>query len=191
MLKVLGIPGSNSEDSINALLVRYALNLLKTKLKVDAQYSILDPNDYEMPIYKSEREATGGIPDSAKAFVRTIGFSDALMMSFAGHNGNYSAAFKTIFDWASRVEQKVYHAKPILMMATSPGARRGASVLEIASTAAPYFGGRVVGTFSLPRFGETFDRTRNVCLDAEKSNKLSSLLRQFARTLTGEKIEEV
>lgn len=191
MLKILGIPASNSDNSINALLVRYALNFMQTELDIEAKYSVLDLNDYEMPIYKAEREVTSGVPIAAKTFVRAIGFSDAIIMSFAEHNGNYSAAFKNVFDWASRVEQKVYHARPIVMMATSPGARGGASVLEIASKAAPYFEGRVVGTFSLPRFEETFDRERNVILDSEKSDELSSLLRRFALTLTGEKVEEV
>lgn len=191
MLKILGIPASNSDESINALLVRHALDLIKTELNIDTEYSVLDLNDYEMPIYKVERQAKNGIPKAAKTFVRAISFSDALIMSFAEHNGNYSVAFKNIFDWASRFEQKIYQAKPIFMMATSPGARGGAGVLEIASTAAPYFGGKVIATFSLPRFGETFDRERNVILDIEKSDELSSLVRRFALTLTGEKVEEV
>ena len=186
MLKILGIPASNSDDSINALLVRHALNFIKTELNIDAKYPVLNLNDYEMPIYKAERESSNGIPAPAKEFIREIGSSDAIVMSFAEHNGNYSAAFKNVFDWASRVEPKVYQNRPIFMMATSPGGRGGAKVLEIASTAAPYFEGKVVGTFSLPRFGEIFDRERNAILDTELLNEFSNSLQQFALTLTDE-----
>lgn len=191
MLKILGVPASNSGQSINAMLVRHAVRVMQLHLTVEAEFSVLDLNDFEMPIYKPEREKADGIPLEAREFVRHIGFSDALIMSFAEHNGNVSAAFKNIFDWASRIEPKVYHGRPMLMMATTPGARGGASVLEIASTAAPFFEGEVFGTFSLPNFNETFDRERNVILDADKSDELSNLLRRFSLTLTGDEAEEV
>ena len=184
MIKILGIPASNSASSINAVLVRYVLEFMKKELQLEAEYAVLNIDDFEMPIYKAEREATDGIPTRARAFIREIGLSDALVMSFAEHNGNYTAAYKNVFDWASRIEQKVYQGKPILMMATSPGARGGAKVLEIASEAAPFFAGEVFGTFSLPRFNETFDREKNVFLDADKSKELAALIQRFADTLT-------
>lgn len=42
-------------------------------------------------------------------------------------------------------------------MATSPGSRGGASVLEIAKTRMPRSGGNVLETFSLPNFNENFE----------------------------------
>ena len=44
----------------------------------------------------------------------------------------------------------------MLLMATSPGARGGASVLEIAKGRFPFMGGNIVSEFSLPIFGENF-----------------------------------
>ncbi|MGD1935475.1 MAG: NADPH-dependent FMN reductase [Candidatus Phaeomarinobacter sp.] len=187
MLKVLGIPASNSDNSINAMLVHYALDLMKTRLRIEAEYSVLDLNDLEMPIYKAERETAHGIPGGARDFVRAIGFADALVMSFAEHNGNYTAAFKNVLDWASRIERNVYHNRPILMMATSPGARGGAGVLGIASESAAHFSGNVFGTFSLPRFHEAFDQESNILLDAAKSAELATLLEGFANRLTAAK----
>ena len=183
MLKILGIPDSYSEKSINALLVRYVIDSMKSNLNFDAEYSILDLNNFEMPIYKAEREAADGVPERAIAFVRAIEFSDALIFSFAEHNGNYSAAFKIVFDWASRIDLKVFHGRPILMMATSPGARGGAAVLQIASNAAPYFEGKVFATFSLPRFNETFDRTRNIITDEDKAYELFKLIEGFTEEI--------
>lgn len=189
MLKILGIPASNSGQSINAMLTRHAVRVMQLHLNVEAEFSVLDLNDFEMPIYKPERERAEGVPLEAREFVRQIGFADALIISFAEHNGNVSAAFKNIFDWASRIEPKVYQGRPLLMMATSPGARGGANVLEIASTAAPFFEGKVFGTFSLPNFNETFDREREDILDAGKAKELSSLLRRFALALSKRHVE--
>jgi len=179
MLKILGLPASNSETSINAKLVHFALNFIQNELKLEAEYTVLDLNDYEMPIYKPERETKDGIPAAAKRFIQKIGSSDAVILSFAEHNGNYSAAFKNVFDWASRVEQKVYQNKPIFLMATSPGARGGQSVLSIAGAAAPFFSGRVFASFSLPSFHENFDTERSSIVDEEKLQEITSLLQGF------------
>jgi hypothetical protein len=42
-------------------------------------------------------------------------------------------------------------------LATSPGARGGSTVLEIASKRFPFLGADVKGVFSLPTFYENFD----------------------------------
>jgi len=47
-------------------------------------------------------------------------------------------------------------------MATSPGGRGGATVLEMAKHNLPYSGGNVVATFSLPGFYENFDDSKGI-----------------------------
>lgn len=96
-------------------------------------------------------------------FALKIDESDLLIISLAEHNGSYSVAFKNIFDWISRIQdRKVFGNKPLLLLATSPGARGGATVLEIAKNSMPYFGGNVVATFSLPEFYENFDVSKGI-----------------------------
>jgi NAD(P)H-dependent FMN reductase len=45
----------------------------------------------------------------------------------------------------------------MLLMATSPGPRGGASVLESAKVLFPYSGAKVIATFSLPDFYKNFE----------------------------------
>ncbi|MEO1659278.1 MAG: NAD(P)H-dependent oxidoreductase [Pseudomonadota bacterium] len=183
-MKLLGIPASNSTQSINAKLVRLALQWTAEQLPSGAETSVLDLNAFEMPIYSSDREAASGVPDLAQAFLDKIGEADALIMSFAEHNGSYTAAFKNIFDWASRISGKVYQDKPMVMMATSPGKRGGAGVLSAASTAAPFFAADLIGTFSLPSFHESFDQDKETITDGEKAAELRELLNRLAQRLT-------
>jgi chromate reductase len=77
-------------------------------------------------------------------------------LSLAEHNGAYATAFKNVFDWMSRLDGKLWSDVPMLLMATSGGARGGATVLEIAKGRFPYMGGNIVAEFSLPSFGENF-----------------------------------
>ena len=118
MKKIIALAGSNSSTSINEQLATYASSLVD-----NVKVKVLDLNDFEMPIYSSDRENESGHPNEAVAFVDEIRGADGIIISLAEYNGAYSGAFKNIFDWASRVEQKTFLGKPMLLMASSPGGR--------------------------------------------------------------------
>jgi NAD(P)H-dependent FMN reductase len=101
-------------------------------------------------------EEKNGFPDGAQKFSDLLDNYDGFIVSLAEHNGSYAAAFKNIFDWASRINRKVFRDKPLLLMATSPGGRGGASVLATASEGFPHMGATNVTTFSLPNFYDNF-----------------------------------
>ncbi|CAE7741382.1 unnamed protein product [Symbiodinium necroappetens] len=143
----------------------------------DADIVALDINDYEMPLYSSDREAAHGIPDEAHRFYQDIGAADALLISFAEHNGSYTAAYKNLYDWTSRIDVKVYQNKPTVMLSTSPGPGGAANVLAAAATSAPFFGADLKASMSVPSFFDSFDTTSG-CLND------SGLVKQLRATLS-------
>ena len=149
MKKIVAFAGSNSKTSINKQLATYAANL------VDVTFDVIDLNDYELPIFSLEIEATG-FPKAAVAFNDLLSNYDGFVISLAEHNGSYSAVFKNLFDWISRIDRKIFKEKSVLLMATSPGARGGKSVLETAKNTFPHMGAKEVYTFSLPSFYDNF-----------------------------------
>lgn len=151
MKRIVAFAGSNSKTSINKQLAAYAGSILN-----EADVTILDLNDYVMPLYSIDLENENGIPENVKKFLEEVQSSDAIILSLAEHNGAYSAAFKNVFDWMSRIDGKLWKEIPMLLMATSPGGRGGASVLEIAKGRFPYMGGNIVSSFSLPNFYDNF-----------------------------------
>ena len=173
-MKILAFAGSNSSKSINKDLVAYTTTLFKGDT-----IEILDLNDYEMPLFSSDRAAENGIHPMALDFAQKIDESDLLIISLAEHNGSYAVAFKNIFDWVSRIQnRKAFGNKPILLMSTSPGARGGATVLEAAKGTFPYFGGEVHETFVFPNFYENFDPSKGIVNEKfklELQNKTQSV----------------
>lgn len=161
-MKILAFGASNSQQSINRAFASYVAHLIK-----DATVEVLDLNDYELPIFSEGREKQLGQPELAKQFYHKIGEADALVISFAEHNGGYTAAYKNIFDWASRINQKVFQNKPALFLATSPGKGGAASVLNQAVNSAPYFLAEVKASISLPSFYENFDQEKQELLNGE------------------------
>ena len=169
MKNIIVFAGSNSKDSINKQLAVYASSLVE---KVDVK--VLDLNDFELPIYGIDFEKEYGIPDHAHKFLKCIKDSDGIILSLAEHNGAYTTVFKNIFDWMSRIDGKLWSDKPMLLMATSPGARGGASVLEVARGRFPYMAGNIVAEFSLPSFGSNFSEGKliNEVLNSDLKSKV-------------------
>ena len=165
-MKIIAFAGSPSKNSINKKLATYAASLFE-----NAEVEVLDLNDFQMPIFSVDIEPAFGQHELAKAFLAKIAQADLLVVSLAENNGNYSAAFKNVFDWCSRIKKGVFQDKPMLLMATSDGAKGGGLVLGIAKNAFPFYGGNIKATFSLPSFYDNFDKTAglisNKDLDAE------------------------
>ena len=66
-------------------------------------------------------------------------------------------------------------------MATSPGGRGGASVLEIAKGRFPYMGGNIIADFSLPSFGQNF--SEEGIADSELAQQLNDAVVKFEKEL--------
>jgi len=173
---VLAFAASNSKKSINQKLVKHASQVLQNTGDGQIHINMLDLNDYEMPIYSIDRELETGIPDKASEFFSAIGEADALLISFAEHNGNVSAAYKNIFDWCSRIDSKVFQNKPMVVLSASPGGRGGASARQIAIDSAPHFAGLVKGGLSVGKFFENFDEETQQLSNPELAAKLSEQL---------------
>ncbi len=173
-MKVLAFAASSSTKSINKMLVTYAVSLL-----VDAEVEILDLNDYELPLFSEDKEEEIGQPSLAKDFLRKIGESDTLVISFAEHNGSYTAAFKNLFDWCSRINPKLFQGKPMVLLSTSPGARGGANVLAAAKVLSSRFAGEVKASLSIPGFYENFDMESKKL----KNNELHEQLDRAVKSL--------
>ncbi|MGI9373113.1 MAG: NADPH-dependent FMN reductase [Hyphomicrobiales bacterium] len=175
-MKILAFAASSSSTSINKALVTHAAAVLKDELHTAAEIEIIDLNDFEMPIYSADREKTSGIPELAQNFLDKISAADAVLISYAEHNGHYTAAFKNVFDWASRIDSKVYQDKPMIIFSTSPGPGGGASVMNAAKTSAPFFGADIKASLSVPKFHENFDLARGELTDAELQTQLRAAL---------------
>lgn len=173
-MKLCAFAASNSKQSINKALVTYACSLLS-----DAEVTLLDINDYEMPIFSVDREKESGQPQLAFDFLARIAEADALVISFAEHNGSYSAAYKNLFDWCSRIEKQVWQGKAMVLLSTSPGSRGGASVLALAESSASFFDGKVQATLAVPGFHDNFDLEKGQLTNKKLQKKLLAAMKSL------------
>ena len=175
--QIVAFGASNSQHSINKQLATYTAHEVPNGTVV-----ILDLNDYEMPIYSIDREKTTGIPQLAHDFKSQLRAADGIIISFFEHNGAYATAFKNIFDWISRIEKDVWYHKPMFLLATSPGARGGQTVLEIAHNKFKFINTNTITTFSLPAFSRNFSPESGI-VDEALRTAFQEQLAQFVASL--------
>lgn len=150
-MNITAFAASSSLHSINRQLVEYTLTHFP-----EATVNLLDLNDFEMPLFSVDRESSDGYPQQAYDFLEQLKAAGLTVVSMAEHNGQFTAAFKNILDWCSRVELKLFGGKPMLLMSTSPGGYGGRNALQAALARFPKHGADIVETFSLPSFHENF-----------------------------------
>jgi NAD(P)H-dependent FMN reductase len=178
-MKILAFAATSSKHSINKQLIGYATQILEDSAGADVTVETIDLNDYEMPIYSIDRQNEGGIPRAAHDFFDKIAQADAVLISFAEHNGFYTAAYKNIFDWTSRIDMRVYQDKPTVMLSTSAGPGGGANALRTAVGSAQFFGNDVIADLAVPSFYDNFDSDAGSVTNAELDTALRAALATF------------
>ncbi|MFK7909345.1 MAG: NADPH-dependent FMN reductase [Akkermansiaceae bacterium] len=172
-MKLIAIGASTSSTSINEQLAAHAASLVP-----DAQVTVFPLRDLTLPVYSEDEEKENGHPPDAQRFLDAIAEHDGIVLSLAEHNGSYAAAFKNIYDWASRIEQKVWQGKPMLLLSTSPGGRGGATVLDAGKATFPRMGAELAASFSLPGFYDNF--SENGITDPDLASQLNEAVEAFS-----------
>lgn len=176
MKKILAFGASNSKKSINKTFATFVAHKIE-----NATVTLADLNELELPLFSPDLAAENGIPENAKKFVAMIEAADGIIISLAEHNGMLTAAFKNLWDWSSRVEQKIWKNKPMLLMSTSPGGRGAASALKIAKDIMPHYGGNIIADFSLPLFSQNLQNENIV--DEAKASELEEKIKIFQEAI--------
>lgn len=149
---ILVFGASSSENSINARFAWFAANQLE-----DIKITLVDLNDFELPLYSIDLEKEIGIPENAARFASLITESDGVVASFAEHNGLFTSVFKNLWDWMSRLgSPNIWQDKPMFFLSASVSRREQNYVTKAAHDLFPHYGAQIIASFYLPSFGYYF-----------------------------------
>lgn len=173
-MKILAFGASTSKSSINQQFAHFAAH------QFEGEINMIDLNDFEMPLFSVDKEKENGYPDEAHELHEIIENSDFLVVSMTEHNGSYSAAFKNTLDWCSRLNNSLFHYKPMLLISTSPGKLGAKFVLETALSRFPRHNANIIGHFSLPSFEANF---KDGIINEELKKEFNDLIENVKETL--------
>lgn len=133
MVKILAFAGSGRKASVNKKVVAIAA---KGAQEAGAEVTIVNLEDFGMPIFNEDLEAKQGMPIEAQAFKELLISHDGFLISSPEYNSSYSSLFKNAIDWASRqtadeAPMAAYRGKVAGIMAASPGGLGGMRVLVV------------------------------------------------------------
>jgi NAD(P)H-dependent FMN reductase len=173
MKKIVAFAGSNSPNSINQILIDYIVKEFPNN-----GIASVDLKGYDPPIYSTEIEEKG-IPAATKELFQTFTSADGFILASPEHNGLPSAFLKNHIDWLSRIDQRFFGDKPVLLLSTSPGRTGGSSHLEIMAKLVQRWGGELVGKFSLGDFYQNFDTRTNTPNKSKDEQSLKQLVKSL------------
>ncbi|MCF6229156.1 MAG: NAD(P)H-dependent oxidoreductase [Planctomycetes bacterium] len=128
--KILAFSGSARRGSANQQLVESAATVLRG---LDADVTIINLRDFDMPLYNQDVEAEG-FPDAVLKLKEIANDHDGYLVSSPEYNGSISPLLKNAIDWLSRPapdepRMAAFAGKTGAIMSASPGPMGGIRAL--------------------------------------------------------------
>lgn len=113
-MKILGISGSLSKNSLNTAALRAAAQMLS-----EHEFIIADISD--LPLINPDLEQGGQYPQAVERFRAQVRDADAVLIATPEYNASIPAPLKNAIDWGSR-SQNVFYEKPVGIIGAALGA---------------------------------------------------------------------
>ena len=99
MVRILVFAGSARRDSLNKKLARVAAAAARA---AGGEVTLIDLDDYPMPVYHGDLEASEGMPENGRKLRALFIEHDALLVASPENNQSITALLKNTIDWLSR-----------------------------------------------------------------------------------------
>ncbi|QQK65257.1 NAD(P)H-dependent oxidoreductase [Cobetia sp. cqz5-12] len=131
-IRLLAFAASTRKASVNRRLIE---RLAHHARQEGAEVSLLDLNDFPMPLYDGDSEEANGRPASADRLQEMLASHQGLLLATPEYNGFFSPLLKNTFDWLSRPAadgqsgMDALRGMPVGIVSASPGAMGGMRAL--------------------------------------------------------------
>ena len=129
---ILALSGSIRAGSFNTKLLG---TICRDLALMDCSVTRISLEDYPLPLYNGDLEASDGIPENAVKLAQLFDGHDGYFIISPEYNGSLSPLLKNTIDWISRVHEaegkpvSPFRGKVAAIGAASPGGMGGISML--------------------------------------------------------------
>jgi chromate reductase len=182
-VNLLVFAGSLRRDSLNKKLARFAARMAEA---AGARVTHIELNDYPMPIYDGDLEASEGPPEHAFRLQELIAAQQGLIVVSPEYNHSIPALLKNTLDWVSRTPRvrgpNPFAGKVAGLMSASPGALGGIQGQDHVRRVLETVGALVLpGGVALPRADAAFDAEGNLT-DTAMAQRVQDLINRVVAT---------
>ena len=186
MIKLLFFSGSTRSGSYNTLLTQQAVSIANTLGKV--QITLIDLNDFDMPLYNGNLEQKSGLPAAAIDLKTLFKEHHGIFISSPEYNSSLSPLVKNSLDWISRKQNNdepdliAFKGKIIALASASPGNFGGLRGLVPLRSMLSNIGALVIPTqLCISAAHQAFDEQGNL-KDTKSHSMLTTLVQQLIDT---------
>ena len=153
--RILAFAASARRESLNRRFLALAVVAVK---EAGGEVTLLDLNDFAMPLYHGDLEDAQGLPENAVRLIGLIGKHHALLVASPEYNSMFTPLLKNTVDWCTRADDNPFEGKVAAVLSASPGMYGGVRSLQMAQQLFLKLGCHVVpGQCVLPHANKAFD----------------------------------
>lgn len=165
--RILAFAGSARRDSLNRKLLA---SVVKAVEAAGGAVTLLDLNDYVLPLFHGDLEDAEGMPADAVKLLELMQVHAGLLIASPEYNSQVTPLLKNTIDWLSRADDNPFEGKVAAVVSASPGMLGGARSLQHARHLLLHLGCHIApAQCILPKAHEAFDEAG--ALKSERSQK--------------------
>jgi len=177
--RILAFSASSRKESLNRKLLASAVEAVRA---AGCEVTLLDLNDFVLPLYNGDLEDRDGMPENAAKLVAHILGNDGLLIASPEYNSMITPLLKNTLDWCTRGDDNPFVGKVAAVVSASPGLHGGARSLVMAQALLLKLGCHVVpGQCILPHADKAFD-AQGLLLDEHSRKSVSAMAGALAAT---------
>jgi len=183
MTQLLVFSGSSRTESFN---LRLAVQLASFAEHEDAEVSLVDLRDFDLPIYNGDLEDTKGLPRAAKRLKKLLQDNTGLIIACPEYNGFMTPLLVNAIAWCTRsedasVDLSGFAEKTVLIVSASPGPGGGSRANTHLKTMLSGIGSIVFPqTLTVPSAYNAFD-DQGEFLDDSMKKRAKRLIEKFVQ----------
>jgi len=178
--RILAFSGSARRESLN----RKLLNAVVAATRAEGgEVTLIDLNDFSLPLYHGDLEDTQGMPENANKLVKLITEHDGLLIASPEYNSQITPLLKNTIDWCTRADDNPFGDRVAAVVSASPGMLGGIRSMTMARQLLTHLGCHVVpAQCILPQADKAFDEQG--ALQEERHRKSAKSVAQSLVTIT-------
>ena len=170
--RILAFSGSARRESLNKKLLLVAVEAVR---KAGAEVTLLDLNDYALPLYHGDLEDAEGLPANAGKLVELIKQHAGLLIASPEYNSMFTPLLKNTLDWCTRADDNPFVGKVAAVVSASPGVFGGIRSQQLMRQLLLHLGCHVTPLYcTLAKAHEAFDEAGRL-KDARSQKSVDAL----------------
>lgn len=179
--RILAFSGSARRESLNRKLLAVAVEATRA---AGAEVTVLDLNEYVLPLYHGDLEDQGGLPANAGKLIALITQHQGLLIASPEYNSMFTPLLKNTIDWCTRGDDNPFTGKVAAVVSASPGLYGGIRSAQLARQLLLHVGCHVVpAQCSVSQADKAFDEQGGL-KEPRQQKSVQTLAAALVRTAT-------